>query len=86
MVSNILDHPEAMMIRSISTKQDYIDPISLVLAKFWTLAHNMMKEEVANVPEHKPEDHAIDIKDGEMQPWWPCYALSEKELEILCDW
>jgi hypothetical protein len=34
MDSIILDHPEAILIGSISTKEDNIDPISLVLAKF----------------------------------------------------
>jgi hypothetical protein len=37
MDSNILDHQEAMVIGSISTKDDNIDPISLVPAKFRTL-------------------------------------------------
>jgi hypothetical protein len=46
----------------------------------------MTKEAAAKLPEHKPYEYAIDIKDGETPPWVPCYALSEKELEVLRDW
>jgi hypothetical protein len=83
MDSNILDHPEAMVIGSISTKEDNIDPISLVLAKFRNWIHIMTKEAAAKLPEHKPYDHVIDIKDCETPPWGPCYALKEKGLEVL---
>jgi hypothetical protein len=83
MDSNILDHPEAMVIGSISTKKNNIDPISLVVANFWKWAYIMTKEAAGQLPEHQPYDHAIDIKEGEMPPWGPCYALSEKELEVL---
>jgi hypothetical protein len=86
MDSNILDHAEAMVIGSISTKEDNIDPISLVPAKFRKWAHIMMKEVAAKLPVHKLYNHAIDIKDGETPPWGACYALSEKELELLRDW
>jgi hypothetical protein len=86
MDSNILDHLVAMVIGSISTKEDNIDPISLVPAKFRKWVHIMTKEAAATLPEHKPYDHAIDIKDCETPPWGPCYALSEKELEVLRDW
>jgi hypothetical protein len=86
MDSNILDHPEAIVIGSISTKDDNIDPICLVPAKFRKWAHIMMKEGAAKLPEHKPYYHAIDIKDGETPPWVLCYALSEKELEVQREW
>jgi hypothetical protein len=75
-----------MVIRSISAIEDNIDPISQVLAKFRKWAHIMTKEAAAKLPEHKRYDHAIDINDGETPPWGPCYALSEKELEVPRDW
>jgi hypothetical protein len=86
MDSNILDQPEAMVIGSISIKEDNLDSISLVPAKFWKWTHIMTKEVVAKLPEHKPYDHAIDIKAGKTPPWGPCYELSEKELKVLHDW
>jgi hypothetical protein len=86
MDSNILDPLEAMVIESISIKEDNIDPIGLLPATFRKWANIMMKEAAEKLPEHKPYDHAIDIKDDETQPWGPCYVLSEKELEVRCDW
>jgi hypothetical protein len=43
----------------------------------------MSKEAAKCLPEHTPYDHAIDLKTGETPPWGPCYAKSEKELEVL---
>jgi hypothetical protein len=63
--SNILDYMEAMVIGSISTTEDNIDPISIVPTKFQKWAHIMMKEAAPKLPEHKPYNHVIDINDGE---------------------
>jgi hypothetical protein len=81
--SNILYHPEPMVIGSISTQEEKIDPISLVPGKFQTWAHIMTKKVAAQPPQHRPYDHALDIKHSETPPWGPCYALSEKELQVL---
>jgi hypothetical protein len=86
MDSNKLDHVEAKEIGLIIIKEDNIDPVSLVLAKLRKWAHIMTKDAPAKLQEHKPYDHAIDIKDGATPPWGPCYALSEKELEVLRNW
>jgi hypothetical protein len=86
MDSNILDHPEAMVIRSISTQEERIDPISLVPAKFWKWVHIMTKEAAAKLLQHKPYNHRLDIKDGETPPWGPWYALRENGLQVLRDW
>jgi hypothetical protein len=40
----------------------------------------MTKEAVDRLPDHKPYDHAIDIKEGETPHWGPVYALNEVEL------
>jgi hypothetical protein len=46
-----------------------------------------MSQEAADaLPEHKPYDHAIDLKEGEQPPWGPVYVLLEKELEVLREW
>jgi hypothetical protein len=55
-----------MVIGSILTKEDNIDIISLVPAKFLKWAHIMTKKTAAKLPEYKYYDHVIDIKDGEM--------------------
>jgi hypothetical protein len=75
-----------MVIGSISTQKDKIDRISLVAVKFRKWAHIMTTEATAKLPQHKPDDHAIDIKDRETPPWWPCYALSENEQLVPRDW
>jgi hypothetical protein len=46
----------------------------------------MTKEAADRLPEHKPYDYAIDLKEGETPPWGPVYALNEVELEILREW
>jgi hypothetical protein len=84
--SNILDHPEAIVIGSISTPDEKIDPISLVARKFRKWAYIRTKAAAAELPQHKPCDNAIEIRDGETRPRGPCYALSKKELQILRDW
>jgi hypothetical protein len=84
--SNLLDHPEAMVIASISTKEDNIDPISLVPAKFRKCARIVKREAAPNLPEHNPYDHAIDMNYGETPQSVPCYALRTKELGVLRDW
>jgi hypothetical protein len=46
----------------------------------------MTKEAADKLPEYKPYDHAIDLKEGETPPWGPVYALNEVELETLREW
>jgi hypothetical protein len=45
----------------------------------------MTMEAVAKLPENKPYDYAVYIKDGETPPSRLCYALSENELEVVRD-
>jgi hypothetical protein len=44
------------------------------------------KELADKLPDHKPYDHAIDLKDGEQPPWGPMYPLNETELQALRDY
>jgi DNA-binding PadR family transcriptional regulator len=46
----------------------------------------MSKEAAKRLLGHKPYDHAIDLNQGENRPWGRCYALSEKQLEVLREW
>jgi hypothetical protein len=75
-----------MVIRSISTSDEIVNPISSVPAKFRKWAYIMTKEAGQRLPERKPYDHAMNVNDGEMPLWGPCYTLSEKELEVLRNW
>jgi hypothetical protein len=35
------------------------------------------------LPNYKPYDHAIELKDGEQLPWGLMYPLNEIELQVL---
>jgi len=41
------------------------------------------KEAADALPEHRPYDHKINLKEGETAPWGPIYPLSEVELQTL---
>jgi hypothetical protein len=38
------------------------------------------------LPNHKPYDYAIDLKDSEKLLWRPIYPLNEIELHVLQDY
>lgn len=40
-------------------------------------------ENAAELPEHGPHDHAIDLVEGKQPPYGPIYSLSETELTVL---
>jgi hypothetical protein len=85
----ILSHPEASIIGHISaatTKEELPDALELVPEKFRKWINIMTKEAEDRLPEHKPYDHVIDLKEGETPPWGPVYALNEVELETLREW
>jgi hypothetical protein len=48
--------------------------------------HIISKDAAKCLPEHTPYDHAMNLKTGETPPWRPCFAVSEKELEVLREW
>jgi hypothetical protein len=81
--SEILDHLEALVVGSLATTESKDNPLDSVPDKFKKWTHIMSKEATKRLPEHKPYDHAIDLKQGENPPWSPCYTLSEKEFEVL---
>jgi hypothetical protein len=81
--TEILDHPEALVVGSLVTTESNDDPLDTIPNKFKQWTHIMSKVATIQLPEHKPYDYAIDPKQGENPPWGPCYALSEKELEVL---
>jgi hypothetical protein len=85
----ILTHPEASIIGHISTattKDEVSEALEQVPEIFRKWINIMSKEAADRLPEHKPYDHAIDIKEGETPPWGPVYALNEVELQTLREW
>jgi len=46
----------------------------------------MGKEAADALPEHRPYDCKIELKDGTTAPWGPIYPLSEVELQTLREW
>jgi hypothetical protein len=46
----------------------------------------MSKQAAKCLVEHTSYDHAIALKIGETTLWGPCYALSEKKLEVRREW
>jgi hypothetical protein len=82
----VLSHPEALIIGHISmatTKEELLDVLELVPKEFRKWINIMTKEAADRLPEYKPYDYAIDLKEGETPPWGPVYALNKVELEIL---
>jgi hypothetical protein len=82
----VLSHPEASIIGHISaatTKEELLDALELVPDKFGKWINIITKEAADRLPEHKPYNHVIDLKEGETPPWGPVYALNEVELETL---
>jgi len=46
----------------------------------------MSKEEADALPQHRPYDCKIELKEGSTAPWGPIYPLSEVELQTLREW
>jgi len=38
------------------------------------------------LPQHRPYDHKIPLREGFMSPFWPLYSLSKTELQVLKEW
>jgi len=48
---------------------------------------DMFDQKVADtLPSHRPFDHHIPIEEGKSPPYGPLYALSPKELQVLCEY
>jgi hypothetical protein len=85
----ILTHPEASIIGYISmatTKEELSDALEQVPEKFRKWINIITKEAADRLPEYKPYDHAIDLKEGETPPWGPVYTLNEVKLQTLREW
>jgi hypothetical protein len=84
--NKVMHQPEALVVGYISTTEFDYNPLDSVSDKFKKWTHIMSKEAAQCLQEYPPYDHAIDLKAGETPLWEPCYALSEKELEVHREW
>ena len=46
----------------------------------------MSQEATDDLPEHRPYECKIELKNGSTAPWGPIYPLSEVELQTLREW
>jgi hypothetical protein len=84
--NEVMDHHEPLVVGSISTTELDNNTLNSVPEKFKKWTHIMFKEAAKCLPEYVLYDHTIDLNIVETPPWGPCYALSEKELEVLREW
>jgi hypothetical protein len=86
---DILHHYDAIVIgyvTSVNPDPAEVDPTTIVPEKFKQYVKVLGKELADKLPDHKPYNHAIDLKDGEQLPWGPMYPLNETELQALWDY
>jgi hypothetical protein len=71
MDKDILHHYDATVISyvaSVNTDPAEVDPATIVLEKFQQYIKVLGKELADKLPNHKPYDHATDLKDGKQPP------------------
>ena len=79
--------PMAAVIGYVSTADPPDkDPLEAVPLEFRQFIGIMSKKAADALPEHRPYDCKIDLKEGETAPWGPIYPLSEVELQTLREW
>jgi hypothetical protein len=89
MDKDILYHYNATVIgyiASVNPDLAEVDPITIILEIFQQYVKVLGKELADKLPNHKPYDYAIDLKDGEQLPWGPMYPLDKIELQALWDY
>jgi hypothetical protein len=89
MDKDILHHYDAIVIgyvASVNPDTAEVDPTTIIQEKFQQYIKVLGKELADKLPDDKPYDHAIDLKDGEQPPWGPMYPLNEMELQALRDY
>jgi len=77
--------PVVRLIGYVSAASDEY-PIKAVPQEFRQYLRIMGKEAADALPEHRPYDCKIDLKEGSTAPWGPIYLLSEVELQTLREW
>ena len=67
-------------LAEIKDKPDIKATLPEVLKEFADLAD---EDKAYELPDHGPDDHAIDLEPGKKPPYGPIYSLSEDELKVL---
>jgi hypothetical protein len=89
MDKDILYHYDATVISyvaSVNPDLAEVDPMTIIPEHFQQYIKVLGKELADKLPNYKPYDHAIDLKDGKQLPWGPMYPLNETELQALWDY
>jgi hypothetical protein len=79
----ILDHPDRVIVGSLTITEPNDDLLDPVPNKFQKWTQIKSKEASKSVPRHKPYDHALDLTPGQTPPWGSYYAIPDQELEVL---
>jgi hypothetical protein len=86
MDKDILYHYNVIVIgyiASVNLNMAEVNPTTIVPEKFQQYVKVLGKELTDKLPNHKPYNHMIDLKDGEQLPWGLIYPLNEIELQVL---
>jgi hypothetical protein len=89
MDKDILHHYNATVISYVALVNPdlaKVDPTTIIPETFQQYIKVLGKELIDKLPNHKPYNHAIDLKDGKQPPWGPMYPLNETELQALWDY
>jgi hypothetical protein len=73
-------------VTSVNPDMAEVDPATIIPENFQQYIKVSGKELADELPDHKPYDHAIDLKDSKQPPWGPMYPLNEIELQALWDY
>jgi hypothetical protein len=73
-------------IASVNPDLAEVDPTTIVPETFQQYIKVLGKELTDKLPNYKPYDHAIDLKDSKQPLWGPMYPLNETELQALWDY
>jgi hypothetical protein len=63
-----------------------VDPTTIIPERFQQYIKVLGKELANKLPDYKPYNHVIDLKDGKQLLWGPIYPLNETELQALWDY
>jgi hypothetical protein len=89
MDKDILYHYDATVIgyvASVNADPAKIDPTTIIPENLQQYVKVLGKELADKLPDYKPYDHVIDLKDGEQLPWGLIYPLNKTELQALWDY
>jgi ABC-type uncharacterized transport system YnjBCD substrate-binding protein len=70
-------------ITSVKPDPADVDPVTIIPETFQQYVKVLGKELTNKLPNYKPYDYAIDLKDGKQPPWGPMYPLNKTELQAL---